>query len=83
MNEKYLNRVLIYLHREMPKYKNDLLLKTAQFVFILPAGMVFQPYYEDVHTAVSTCTGRIRKREMDLDFKVWSPNQERDFKILK
>lgn len=83
MNEEYLNRVLTYLHQEMPKYKNDLSLKAAQFVFILPAGIAFQPYYEDVFTAVSTCTGRIRKSEIDLDFKVWSPNQERDFKILK
>lgn len=83
MNEEYLNRVLIFLQQELPGYKNLLALKAGKFVFTLPAETAFQLYYESLFTAISACTGRIRNRKHDLDFKVWSPNQERDFKVLK
>jgi len=29
------------------------------------------------------CAARIHNRKIDLEFKVWSPVQERDFKVLK
>jgi hypothetical protein len=83
MNDEYLNRVLIFLQQELPGYKDQMALKAGKFVFTLPEGTAFQPWYESVFAEVSACTGRIRNREYDLDFKVWSPNQERDFKILK
>ncbi|HTD99026.1 MAG TPA: hypothetical protein VK668_07045 [Mucilaginibacter sp.] len=83
MNEEYLNRVLIYLQQELPEYRAALSLKAGKFVFTLPEGLAFQPFYEKLFAAVSACTGRIRNREYDLDFKVWSPNQERDFTVLK
>lgn len=83
MNEEYLNRVRIYLQQEMPAFRDNLALKAGQVVFTMPDGQAFQPYYETVFTAVSACISRIRNREFDLDFKVWSLNQERDFKILK
>ena len=83
MNPEYLNKVLIFLQQELPVYKNDMSLKGPVILFHLPEGQAFQPYFENLFTAVSGCTSRIRNREYDLDFKVWSPNQERDFKILK
>jgi hypothetical protein len=83
MNEEYLNRVNIFLQQELPGYKDELALKSGTFVFTLPAGLAFQSYYEGLFAAVSACVSRIRNRESDLDFKVWSPNQERDFTILK
>lgn len=83
MNEAYLNRVLTYLQQELPAYREALTLKSGKFVFTLPAALAFQPWYEAVFTAVSASVNRIRNRDCDLDFKVWSKTQERDFKILK
>jgi len=83
MNEEYLNRVLIYLQQELPAYREVLKLQLGKFVFSVPEETPFQSYYESVFVAVSAATGRIRNREYDLDFNVWSKNQERDFKILK
>lgn len=83
MNEEYLNRVLIYLQQELLRYRETLALQAGKFVFNVPEGTPFQPHYEAVFADASACVGRIRNREFDLDFKVWSKNQERDFKILK
>ena len=83
MNEEYLNRVLIYLQQELPAYREMLKLQLGKFIFSVPEEAPFQSYYESVFAAVSAATGRIRNREYDLDFNVWSKNQERDFKILK
>lgn len=83
MNGEYLNRVLIYLQQELRTYRETLKLQAGKFVFIVPDENPFQPYYEAVFAAVSASAGRILNREFDLDFKVWSKNQERDFKILK
>ncbi|RFZ90069.1 hypothetical protein D0C36_22775 [Mucilaginibacter conchicola] len=83
MDQEYLNKVWTFLKQEMPKHGNDLRLDDGVFVFRMPEGQSFQSYYEEIHEAVKAHIERIRRRETDLSFKVWSPYQERDFKILK
>ena len=83
MNEEYLNRVKIFLAQELPAYKEVLAVSGGKLVFRVPAGQVFQPFYEAVFAAVNSCVSRIRNREWDLDFSVQSAMQERDFKIMK
>lgn len=83
MNDEYLNKVKTFLEQEMPKHRDDLRLDGAVFVFSMPEGRIFQPYYEEVHQGVTAHIARIRQRRTDLSFKVWSAFQERDFKILK
>jgi hypothetical protein len=82
-NEDYLHRVKVFLQRELPQYKGGLSVNGNVLFFTVPAGQTFQPYYESLHTAVTTCIARIRNREYDLDFTVRSPNQQRDFKLYK
>jgi len=83
MHTEYLKRVVIYLQQELPEYQEMLTVKTNQIVFNVHPGAVFEQFYQKLFASVSTCTARIRNREIDLEFKVWSPTQERDFKILK
>lgn len=83
MQREYLQRVLIYLQQELPAYKEMLRLNKEQFIFSVPDVTGFQPFYEKLFAEVNTCIGRVRNREVDLDFKVWSKYQERDFTILK
>lgn len=59
------------------------LIKSANNVFTVHPSSTFEQYYQKVFSSVSACTSRIRNREIDLEFKVWSPAQERDFKVLK
>jgi hypothetical protein len=83
MHTEYLEKVLIYLQQELPGYKADITLENGVLVFRVPQGKAFQPYYESVFAAASACIGRIRNQEIDLAFSVKSPNQERDFCLLK
>jgi hypothetical protein len=54
MNDEYLNRVLIFLQQELPGYKAQVVLKAGKFVFTLPDGTAFQPWYESLFSAIST-----------------------------
>lgn len=83
MNENYLNRVLIYLQQEMPAYRELLSLKNETLTVNIPTDVQFQPFYEKFYQEITVCILRIRNREIDLNFKVWSPYQERDFTLLK
>jgi hypothetical protein len=83
MHTAYLNRVVIFLQQELPEYQEMLAVKANQVVFTAHPGVAFEPFYQKLFTSVTACATRIRNREIDLEFKVWSPTQERDFKVLK
>jgi pentose-5-phosphate-3-epimerase len=83
MSTEYLRLVVIYLKQELPEYQEMLVVKDNQIVFTVHPGAAFEQFYQRVFNSVSECTSRIRNREIDLEFKVWSPAQERDFKVLK
>jgi hypothetical protein len=82
MSTDYLNRVMLFLKREMPDLGQHITLKENKLIFIVPLDTAFQPFYEAVFKAVTDCTKR-RKREKDILFCVRSPSQERDFMIRK
>ena len=83
MNTEYLKLVVVYLQQELPEYQEMLVVKGDQIVFTVHPSVAFEQFYQEVFSSVSACTSRIRNREIDLEFKVWSPTQERDFKVLK
>lgn len=83
MENEYLRRVVVYLQQELPEYQKMVAVKNDQIVFTVHPGAAFEPFYQQLHTSVSNCIGRIRNREIDIELKVWSPVQERDFKVLK
>jgi hypothetical protein len=82
MNNGYLDRVMIFLKREMPDLGQHITLKENKLIFIVPEDTAFQPFYESVFKAVTNCTKK-RKREEDIPFCVWSSSQERDFMIRR
>ncbi|RKR84633.1 hypothetical protein BDD43_4880 [Mucilaginibacter gracilis] len=75
--------MVIYLQQELPEYQEMLTVKANQIVFTVPPGAVFEQFYQKLFASISACTARIRNREIDLEFKVWSPTQQRNFKVLK
>jgi hypothetical protein len=84
MNTAYLNRVLIYLQQELPEdYRQHIKLSGEKIIIPLPDTVNFSQAYEVLHPAITSSIGRIRNREIDLEFTIRSKNQERDFKILK
>jgi hypothetical protein len=83
MHTEYLEKVRIYLQQEMPGFKADIRLENGVLVLRVPEGKAFEPYYDAVFAATSACIGRIRSQEVDLAFSVKSPNQERDFRLIK
>lgn len=84
MNTAYFNRVLIYLQQELPEdYQQRINLTGEKLVVIVPDTANFALAYETLHPAITSSIGRIRNREIDLEFTIRSKNQERDFKILK
>ncbi|EHQ24681.1 hypothetical protein [Mucilaginibacter paludis] len=84
MNTAYLNRVLIYLHQELPQqYREQIRLTDEKFIVTVPDTSNFQSVYELLHPTIVSCINRVRNRDMDLEFTIRSKNQERDFKILK
>ncbi|MEO3405013.1 hypothetical protein AAFN85_13990 [Mucilaginibacter sp. CAU 1740] len=82
MNTDYLNRVTLFLKREMPDTGELIIVKDDKVFFMVPEGQVFQPFYEAVFKSVTQHTKK-RKREADIHCCVWSPTQERDFIIPK
>jgi len=83
MEEAYLKRVVVYLQQELPDYKDMVAVENGQLVFIVPMDSAFEAFYQTLLASVSASVARIRNRETDLEFKVCSPSQERDFKVLK
>lgn len=83
MEEAYLKRVAVYLQQELPAYKDIVAVKNGQLVFSVPVDTAFEEFYLPLQASVSASVARIRNREADLEFKVWSSSQERDFKVLK
>ncbi|MDB5061963.1 MAG: hypothetical protein JWP67_1806 [Mucilaginibacter sp.] len=84
MDTAYLNRVLIYLQQELPEnYREHIQLTGEKLVIAVPHADNFQQVYEDLHQTIISCVGRIRNRDIDLEFIIKSQVQERYFKILK
>jgi len=84
MHTTYLNRVLIYLQQELPEdYREHICIINEKLIIIIPDSVNFHQAYDTLHQAVIASIGRIRSRDIDLEFTIKSKNQERDFKILK
>jgi hypothetical protein len=84
MNRSYLNRVLTYLQQELPEsYRDGVMLLGEKLIIAIPDTVNFQQTYEVLHVHIIDSINRIRNRDIDLEFTVKSPVQERDFKILK
>jgi len=84
MNTAYLSRVLIYLQQELPEdYRQLIRLSGEKLIVSLPETANFSQAYDVLYKTITNSIGRIRNREIDLEFTIWSKNQERDFKILK
>lgn len=83
MQEEYLNKVMVYLKKELPAYQDQLDITDGRLVFVVPQNAKFQPYYEELFTSVSECVDRVRNRKRDIDFTVRSLVQERDYRIIK
>ncbi len=83
MNEIYLNRVLIYLQQELPSRREQLRVIGGKIEINLAATEPFQPAFEHLQQTIADSIGRVRNREIDLEFTVKTAVQERDFKILK
>lgn len=84
MNADYLNRVVIYLQQELPEdYRQLVRLSGEKLIISLPETANFSQVYEVLHQTITNSIGRIRNREIDLEFTIRSKNQERDFKISK
>jgi hypothetical protein len=77
--------VRIYLKQELPPPHNELIeIEDGKLVIKLPDnGLSFNVNYDYVFAMVSQKVKDIRNRDYDLNFTVRSPNQLRDFKILK
>jgi hypothetical protein len=82
MNKDYLKRVMLFLKQEIPDLAEFIKLKENKLILIVPADTAFQPFYEDVLKKITDSTNK-RRRDEDIPFCVWSPNQERDFMIRK
>ena len=81
---EYLNRVLTYLKQELPEqYGNMFQLVDNRFTISIRDDVNFITVYDDIYISISNSIGRIRNREIELDFNVKSTHQERDFRILK
>ena len=81
---EYLNRVLTYLKQELPdQYGNMIQLVDNRFTISIRDDVNFITVYDDIYISISNSIGRIRNREIELDFNVKSTHQERDFRILK
>jgi len=83
MHTEYLKRVVVYLQQELPEYQEMVAVNNNNVIFTVHPGAIFEQYYQKVFDSVSMCAARIHNRKIDLEFKVWSPVQERDFKVLK
>lgn len=80
----YLNRILIYLKQELPpQYSEMLQLDGWVLKFVLPNNESFNEMFNDIKSKTERCILVIKERKANLDFTVYSPNQERDFKIYK
>jgi hypothetical protein len=81
ISSEYAERVLSYLSRKLPAYKQHLMIQEGKVVIHVPSETPFQPFYERVFQDITDCIGRIPNRERVIEFKVWSTCQERDFNI--
>ncbi|MFC0513172.1 hypothetical protein ACFFGT_03135 [Mucilaginibacter angelicae] len=83
MSNEYLQRVHKYILQKFPAYNSTIAFQQDKLIFVVPDGEIFQPYYEKVFQDLNACITQVRKREIDINIKVWSKYQERDFIILK
>ncbi|MDB5130131.1 hypothetical protein [Mucilaginibacter sp.] len=82
--KEYLNRVLIYLQKELPKaYRESIEIEDDRLVITILDDERFIIECSELHVKISTNIERVRKREYDLNFIIRSSRQHRDFTILK
>jgi hypothetical protein len=82
--KQYLNRVLIYLQKELPKaYRESIELDDERLVITIPDDEHFLIKCSELHVKISANIERVREREYDLHFTIRSTGQQRDFTISK
>ena len=84
MND-YLPKVLTYLKQELPApYRDCITIENDVFVIRLPySDSSFTDAYEHLQSLISGSIQRVRVRQYDFEFKIWTALQERSFTILK
>jgi len=81
---EYLYKVLIFLRQELPAFSDKLNIQANKIVVMIQADFsTFNDDYAAIFKLIEGCINRVRNREYDLSFTIWSANQERDFKIYK
>ena len=81
MNE-FLNMVRVYLTQELPPPYNNLLSIVDERIRVtLPENLKFNEAYALLQPLIEASVQRIRNREIDLPFTIWTPSQSRDFKV--
>lgn len=82
--ESYLEKVRIYLTQELPEpYSQFITVKDSAITVVIPASITFNDGYAKLHPLIEASIQRIRNREYDLNFTIWTPNQIRDFRIYR
>jgi hypothetical protein len=80
----YLEKVRVFLTQELPQPYNQLIaVKDSVIIISIPEGTTFNDGYATLHPAIEASIQRIRNREYNLNFTVWTRNQTRDFRIYK
>jgi hypothetical protein len=85
MNEAvYLEKVRVFLTQELPQpYSQLITVKDSVIIVVIPEGTTFNNGYAILYPAIEASVQRIRNREFDLNFTIWTTNQTRDFRIYK
>lgn len=85
MNEGvYIGKVQVYLMQELPNPYNKLItVNNDNIVLVLPESIPFGDGYALLFKLIEASVERIRNREYDLNFTIWTRNQTRDFKIYR
>jgi hypothetical protein len=80
----YLEKVRVFLTQELPQPYNKLVtINDSATTAVIPESITFNYGYAKLYHLIETSIQRIRNREYDLNFTIWTPNQLRDFKIYK
>ncbi|GAA4321611.1 hypothetical protein GCM10023149_21540 [Mucilaginibacter gynuensis] len=81
---EYLNRVMVYLKQELsPLYRDRIVINEGVIIVKLSDDVPFNETYNDLHPLIVSNVERVRNREYDLNFTVWTANQLRDFKVYR
>ena len=81
---EYLNRVMVYLKQELsPLYRDRIVINEGVIIVKLSDDVPFNETYNVLHPLIVSNVERVRNREYDLNFTVWTANQLRDFKVYR